>query len=253
MSKKQNYARTRAQYHTNPSSAVSVPPTVYAQIEAVRQSGVVNVHTHLVPALREFGFDEALSWLINNPSAGGLLLKHGMEPTSPRAVPDIDPDRLRAQVTDVEFTKREPATVEQANILSYVEELIGLCDYAHGYYTDGTWRTVAELTDDERKEAERLIKVLDCVPNSCYRNAQLVTAGKRGELAYVEGFVLPGDTRNPLEHAWVEMNGKVVELTLPSRPQPTPEATYFGKSFSYESVVDEVNSAREAHYLAGRQ
>jgi DUF971 family protein len=53
---------------------------------------------------------------------------------------------------------------------------------------------------------------------------------------YVEGYVKPNSFSTPIEHAWVELNGKVVELTFPDGPQTGANATYLGIEFPVADV-----------------
>ena len=56
-------------------------------------------------------------------------------------------------------------------------------------------------------------------PRQCYRNAQVVALNMEVpdgmKLYYVEGYVVPGrDFPFPVEHAWLSLNGKVIDTTL---------------------------------------
>lgn len=48
---------------------VEVPDEVYRQLEATRESGRVNMFTEIKYGLRQFGHDEALEWVNENPDA----------------------------------------------------------------------------------------------------------------------------------------------------------------------------------------
>jgi len=65
------------------SSSVRVPPTVYAQLEALRKSGIVNMYTEVHAGLSHFEFDEARQWLENNPDRYEQGFYHGFIPTDP--------------------------------------------------------------------------------------------------------------------------------------------------------------------------
>lgn len=45
---------------------LGVPKEVFHQLEALRESGIVNMITEVEYGLRECGFDEALEWFRNN-------------------------------------------------------------------------------------------------------------------------------------------------------------------------------------------
>lgn len=48
---------------------IVVPDDVHSQLEALRDSGAVNMFTDVKRGLREFGFDEALEWVNEHQEA----------------------------------------------------------------------------------------------------------------------------------------------------------------------------------------
>jgi len=63
------------------SEPLEVPPEVYDQLEATRESGVVNMITEIDQGLDELGFDEALEWVDENRQAyHEHALEGGFEP-----------------------------------------------------------------------------------------------------------------------------------------------------------------------------
>ena len=48
------------------SEPLEIPPEVYRQLEALRESGAVNMLTEVHSGLRQCGFDEALEWVDEN-------------------------------------------------------------------------------------------------------------------------------------------------------------------------------------------
>jgi hypothetical protein len=67
-------------------------------------------------------------------------------------------------------------------------------------------------------EAARAIGGLASVlPKQCYKNAQQIILNDfQNRFEYVEGFVA-NENLPPLDHAWLLLNGKVVDLTLRAR------------------------------------
>lgn len=57
------------------AEALEVPPEVFHQLEALRDSGAVNMITDVRHGLREMGFDEAYDWVSANREA---YFKHAM-------------------------------------------------------------------------------------------------------------------------------------------------------------------------------
>ena len=80
----------------------------------------------------------------------------------------------------------------------------------------------AELLPHEDAFADRILWD-DCPMKECWRNSQLAALTLPPEpgitLRYVEGYVLPA-TSIPVEHAWLSVNGKVVDPTLRIVEQP---------------------------------
>ena len=67
---------------TDDDGQVIVPDDVYSQLEALRESGAVNMFTDVKRGLREFGFDEALEWVNNNQGAYVEGFSNGIVPES---------------------------------------------------------------------------------------------------------------------------------------------------------------------------
>lgn len=61
---------------------IVVPDTVHSQLEALRESGAVNMFTDVKRGLREFGFDEALEWVNQNQGAYVDGFSNGIVPES---------------------------------------------------------------------------------------------------------------------------------------------------------------------------
>jgi hypothetical protein len=238
----------REQQDSNPrasaSSSVRVPPTVYAQLEALRKSGIVNMYTEVHAGLSHFEFDEARQWLESNPDRYQQGFNHGFDPTDPDAVDPIDPQGLIDSLPEEPPARtRDDATFRrEKELLDHLESLRRFSDEADAYYRDGSWRGVAPLTNEELELAEEFIRTLDCRPQQSYRNALLTAAtyGQSHDLVYVEGYVRPSSSTVPVAHAWVELNGKVVELTLPDGPDPSCTAAYLGIEFSAETAREKI-------------
>jgi len=228
----------------SPSSSVRVPPTVYAQFEALRKSGIVNMYTEVHAGLSHFEFDEARQWLESNPDRYQQGFNHGFDPTDSDAVDPIDPQGLIDSLPDEQPScTRDDATCRaEERLLDHLESLRRFSEEADAYYRDGSCREVAPLTDKELEFTEEFDVTLDCQPQQCYRNALLAagTYGQSHDIVYVEGYVIPRSFETPVAHAWVELDGKVVELTFPEGPEPHPNAAYLGVEFSAEAAREKI-------------
>jgi len=226
--------------HSRSSESTRVPPTVYAQLEALRKSGVVNMHSEVHAGLGAFGFEEARRWLETNPELYCQGLTKGFKPTDPDAVETIDPEALADAVPDKQstFTRGDASTPNEQYLLDHLASLRRFSAEADTYYVDGSWRKTAVLTNAERELAEQFDVAADCEPRRCYRNALTTAAifGDTHDLGYVEGYVMTSSFASPIAHAWVELNGKVVELTFPEGPTPPSDAAYLGVEFTLDDV-----------------
>lgn len=240
--------------NSHSGSQVRVPPAVFAQLEALRNSGTVNMFTEVTEGLERFGFDEAREWLEANPETYFEGFTHGFEPTDPDAVEEIDPDALAESVTDERPTptRNDASTPNEQYLLDHLGSLRRFATDADTYYTDGSWRETALLTDEERELADLFDLAADCEPRQCYRNALLTAAtfGNAHDLVYVEGYVMADMVASPIAHAWVELNGKVVELTFPDGPEPAPDAAYLGIEFPLADVKAKIFDEGIAEPLA---
>ncbi|WP_435317638.1 hypothetical protein [Haloarchaeobius sp. TZWSO28] len=233
---------------------VQVPPTVYAQLEALRQSGVVNMFTEVRAGLRRFEFTEAHDWIEANPETYADGFHNGFVPTDPEAVEEIDPDKLAEMVSDEpRLTRRDDAsTHHERHILDHLESKLRFSEQAETYYSTGTWRETAPLTYEELKLAELFDEGVDCQNQQCYRNALLTAAtfGEQYDVVYVEGYTMTDSLVTPIDHAWVEIEGKVLELTFPDGPQPETDAAYLGVEFSLDKVKSKVFDEKVAEPIA---
>ena len=104
------------------------------------------------------------------------------------------------------------------SVTEYLEtrNKFGRKDPASYVYRNGKSFTSQELTAAEQKYVQRL-SIGNYPIKQCYRNSQTVALKASIEseivLRYVEGFVDAG-IGLPLAHAWLSVNGKVVDLTL---------------------------------------
>jgi hypothetical protein len=113
--------------------------------------------------------------------------------------------------------------------------------------TRGRLMEVGKLTFDEARQIAELAhwsgfsSVNDFRIKECYLNAQkLITRhnlmGGGDELQYCEGYVAWEGGPLPIDHAWVTINGKVVDLTLRAKSKTTPHS-YYGVAIPYDLVA----------------
>lgn len=122
--------------------------------------------TEVCAGLRRFEFTEANDWIEANPETYVDGFRNGFVPTDPDAVEEIDPDVLRDLVSDESRqTRRDDAsTHHERHILDHLESKRRLSEQAETYYSTGTWRETAPLTDKELQLAELFDEGVDGTP-----------------------------------------------------------------------------------------
>ena len=114
--------------------------------------------------------------------------------------------------------------------------------------TAGSFRTIKPLTEDECARIQELKEEYRMAANGCFGNAALLaceTATDSEPLTYVEGLVVPPEGGYVIRHAWVELHGKVVEVTWPDGIEPHPTTAYYG----IEVPVELVREHRAGDYI----
>ena len=104
-------------------------------------------------------------------------------------------------------------------------------------YRHGSLRKTSPLTPEEQKYLNDL-GAKRCKVGLCYMNAQSMVVSdhhrKNPRLKYVEGLVTVHGV--PIDHAWVEINGKVADPT-PINPQKKFIPEYFGIEIPAKDVL----------------
>jgi hypothetical protein len=73
------------------------------------------------------------------------------------------------------------------------------------------------FTSEERKTVIKRINSLNgtFAPNQCFSNSgKLAMCDHKNKIKYVEGFIFKKEAGIPILHAWNEINGKVIDITL---------------------------------------
>jgi len=74
-----------------------------------------------------------------------------------------------------------------------------------------------QLTPEEHKSTMKRIKSLNgkFAQHQCFYNSgSLAMSDLKGKIKYVEGFIFKKDLDIPILHAWNEINGKVIDITI---------------------------------------
>jgi len=118
---------------------------------------------------------------------------------------------------------------------------------AQALLEDGSVCNTSSLPRDLREVANRVIDTIEPQPRGCWVNAR--EASMAEEFEYVEGLVLVGDYP-PFEHAWVELDGLVVELTWRERPNPPEDSIYIGTKYTSADIKKANKQNRYSSWIA---
>jgi hypothetical protein len=105
----------------------------------------------------------------------------------------------------------------------------------------GAWRDTSPPADDVEAIGE-LAEAVGRTPRRCYRNAREVAgAAGRDDVRYVEGIAVPATVPVATKHAWVEVDGSVIEVTWEDTPVPGEGSAYYGVAIELDTVLETVN------------
>jgi len=62
--------------------------------------------------------------------------------------------------------------------------------------------------------SQELAMKVNAVPGSCWLNAVEALAYLPEQTAYIEGWIVIGESCEILEHGWLELNGEIIDLSL---------------------------------------
>lgn len=116
----------------------------------------------------------------------------------------------------------------------------------------GALRNTSPLAEVEYDKVEQLIDQVEPVPKYCFRNSQCgILCLRDDSLAYVEGFTMSQEVPFPVQHAWVEVNGKVAEITIPHLSVSPNDAVYFGVEYGLEMLKHVREEGQLGYPVAG--
>lgn len=112
--------------------------------------------------------------------------------------------------------------------------------------------TSQKLTENEQRTINQAIGELPFAPQQkqCFKNSQsLVFSDDSDQIKYVEGYIRLKDISLPIHisHAWNEINGKVIDITLAIKDSNNQishnfglfkKIDYFGVVFSNEQILE---------------
>lgn len=168
-----------------------------------------------------------------------LLEQHGFDEAA--AMDGLDDPDLAFDI-DTYLGWREQFTVDERRerLLDDAESRRERSPHVATYLDDGSFRTVDPDDDTAQTVGQTLSDGLDANPRRCYRNSivTLNAVDSLDNIQYVEGLALPKHAGRAVAHAWLEVNGTVVELTWPWHAPLPPESTvYYGVPIETDEVL----------------
>ena len=133
----------------------------------------------------------------------------------------------------------EHTTVEESELENELREII---EVRRGWTVEavrenGGIRDTSPLSREQVSRANYLIDQEGTVPNYCFYNAQRI-ALRFDDATYVEGFVLFSKYDILFDHAWVELDSKVVEVTYHEQPHTPHQSAYIGVEYDENTIRD---------------
>jgi hypothetical protein len=158
---------------------------------------------------------------------------------------------------EAKATMDDPHTREELEktVRDYLETVAELDAEAREYLDEGCLRNAEPLTAEQRELVEEMDTDIGFQAKQCYHNAQLAVSfyGGRTDIhvEYGEGYVLSNAVPVPIQHAWIELDGRVAEVTLPPERQSDEVWVYFGVAYDAETVRETIATAKSTQPLAG--
>lgn len=117
------------------------------------------------------------------------------------------------------------------------------------YIKEGTWRKT-NPNKDIVKKADSILDSSDRNTQACYKTAFLAALALRSNtdiennrISYCEGIALCKYGGIPNQHAWIEIDNQVIELTWPwSGPKPVKNSLYYGLEPEWDTVYERMTS-----------
>lgn len=102
---------------------------------------------------------------------------------------------------------------------------------------EGVVKQSKELTSEEKKFVKKRMRSTNCSfeKNSCFYNSALLMMSDSQKIKYVEGVVLNGNGCATI-HAWNEVSGKVVDVTLQNFGSFAENVCYYGVEIPQDQV-----------------
>ena len=160
-------------------------------------------------------------------------------------------ESLRNELVDEE----EESSKEDlaASLWEYLSDAASRIPEATIYTEEASRRNTERLTDPQTAFAEQALNDFQPEPNQCWANAQHMSVWYQDHLDYVEGVIASLSHPWPIYHAWVELDGKVVETTLENAPHVETDGVYIGKHYSMDEVRDGMDAAEALAFKEGLQ
>ena len=161
---------------------------------------------------------------------------------------------IEAMRNDLVDEGKDPSTEDLAvSLWEYLDDAASRIPEAAIYAEEASRRDTTPLTKPQTAFAEQALNDFQPEPNQCWANSQHMAVWYRDHVEYVEGVIASLAHPWPVYHAWLELDGKVVETTLEDAPHVEPNGVYIGKRYSMEEVRTGINKAEALAFEEGLQ
>ena len=106
----------------------------------------------------------------------------------------------------------EPIAAQDLDAIGVLEVLARRDPVAQLALSEGRSFESRPVTDDEWSEVRKVMRWTTA--GECFENCTRAVCRRPTQLEYVEGYVVPEGVSLPIHHAWLTVNGKVVDPTL---------------------------------------
>lgn len=125
-------------------------------------------------------------------------------------------------------------------IQSWLQDMANIEQRWEFLMENGSWGDT-EQPDQVVETANKIIEEVNPEQGKCYRNCFRAVLHSSINVDYVEGLAMTENRIDPTEHAWLEIDSSVIELTWKHRtdiPTPPDNAVYYGVSIDSDQVRD---------------
>ena len=141
------------------------------------------------------------------------------------------------------FRRAQPTCGPERSKYMCFEEFV--LEHGHPYQSQPLTKNEWRIFLTAARSALRQVRRKDFPIKMCFSNSQrIVLADPSNELRYAEGYV---SSIIPIHHGWVDLNGKVIDVTL--RTHPKYDGEPFDRQHFPDRAIGEIPACRDYYGL----